>query len=102
MIIALCAAEIRCTDRVDQPGRDQLAPYAAATGAGGEGVERGGDLLGLPRGGRRIATIAPADAANGSATLALLTGAVLDDDFAADVLSAREAAVAEGPAWPAG
>lgn len=63
-------------------------------------VERGNTLI-VTRGGRRIATIAPAEAANGSATLSLLTGAVFDDDFAADVLSAREAAAAEGPAWPA-
>ncbi|HJV15253.1 MAG TPA: prevent-host-death protein [Propionibacteriaceae bacterium] len=62
-------------------------------------AERGGTTV-VTRGGRRIATIGPATAANGGAVRDLLVTADLDDDFEADVRSAREAAVAEAPAWP--
>jgi antitoxin (DNA-binding transcriptional repressor) of toxin-antitoxin stability system len=61
-------------------------------------AERGVTIV-VTRGGRRIATIGPATSANGSAVRDLLVNTDLDDDFAADVHSARDAAVAEAPAW---
>lgn len=64
-------------------------------------AERGGTIV-VTRGGRRIATIGPAAAANGGSVVSLLASSVLDEDFAADVLAARESIVSEDPAWPAG
>jgi prevent-host-death family protein len=61
-------------------------------------AERGGTIV-VTRGGRRIATIGPATAGNGVAVAELLGSAKLDEDFAADVLAAREL---EAPTWPAG
>ena len=52
----------------------------------------------MTRGGRRIATIGPATAGNGAAVAELLASPDIDEDFAADVLAAREL---EAPAWPA-
>lgn len=63
-------------------------------------AERGGTTV-VTRSGRRIATIGPAPAANGTEVLALLKATAIDEDFAADVHAAREAAVSEVPAWPA-
>ncbi|MBB2891600.1 type II toxin-antitoxin system Phd/YefM family antitoxin [Flexivirga oryzae] len=63
-------------------------------------AERGHSVV-VTRGGRRIATIGPADASNGADFLALLDGNATDEGFAADVTAAREAAVLEGPVWPA-
>jgi len=63
-------------------------------------AERGHAVV-VTRGGRRIATIGPVSATNGAEFLALLHAEMTDADFAADVLAARDAAVLEGPAWPA-
>lgn len=63
-------------------------------------AERGHHVV-VTRGGRRIATIGPASAGNGAEVRALLAADPPDEDFAADVLAAREAAVLEGPVWPA-
>lgn len=63
-------------------------------------AERGHTIV-VTRGGRRIAAIGPAAASNGAEFIALLTSTVVDADFAADVLAAREAVALEGPAWPA-
>ncbi|MGI8880800.1 MAG: type II toxin-antitoxin system Phd/YefM family antitoxin [Jatrophihabitans sp.] len=63
-------------------------------------AERGHAVV-VTRGGRRIATIGPANATNGAEVLALLNLELIDDSFATDVLAARDAAVLEGPAWPA-
>jgi len=63
-------------------------------------AERGHTIV-VTRGGRRIAAIGPVTASNGAEVVALLTSNAADDDFAADVLAAREAAALEGPAWPA-
>lgn len=63
-------------------------------------AERGGTII-VTRGGRRIATIGLAAAANGSAVAALLTSASIDEDLATDVRAARETIVSEAPAWPA-
>ncbi len=62
-------------------------------------AERGETVV-ITRGGRRIATIGPVNASNGAEFLALLTSNVADEDFAADVVAAREAVTLEGPAWP--
>lgn len=64
-------------------------------------AERGETIV-VTRGGRRIATIGPATAGNGAEVRELLSAYPPDDDFAADVLAARDAVTAEGPAWPAG
>ena len=63
-------------------------------------AERGQTVV-VTRGGRRIASIGPATASNGAEVLALLASDAIDEDFAADVLAARDAASLEGPAWPA-
>ncbi len=63
-------------------------------------AERGGTIV-VTRGGRRIATIGPATAGNGVAVAELLASTDIDEDFAADVLAARELVVPEAPAWPA-
>lgn len=55
----------------------------------------------VTRGGRRIATIGPADSSNGAGVLALLAANPPDEDFAADVLAARDSALLDGPTWPA-
>ncbi|MDQ2846784.1 MAG: type II toxin-antitoxin system Phd/YefM family antitoxin [Actinomycetota bacterium] len=63
-------------------------------------AERGYAVV-VTRGGRRIATIGPANAGNGAEVLALLNANAPDDGFVADILAARDVAVLEGPAWPA-
>lgn len=63
-------------------------------------VERGETIV-VTRGGRRIAAIGPAALCNGGEVIELLTSHVPDDDFATDVLAAREAVTSQGPAWPA-
>jgi prevent-host-death family protein len=63
-------------------------------------AERGETVV-VTRGGRRIATIGPAPAANGTALRVLLQAAVSDDTFAADVRAAIDSMVVEEPAWPA-
>ncbi|MGL4340774.1 MAG: type II toxin-antitoxin system Phd/YefM family antitoxin [Rhodoglobus sp.] len=60
-----------------------------------------GETTVITRGGRRIALISPATAANGSALLALCATTSIDSEFAADVYKARESALPEPPAWPA-
>jgi len=65
-----------------------------------DGAERGQTVV-VTRGGRRIASIGPASASNGAEVLELLAANTVDEDFAADVLAAREAVALEGPAWPA-
>ncbi len=64
-------------------------------------AERGQTVV-VTRGGRRIAFIGPATPSNGAEVLALLASDAVDEDFAADVLAARDAVALEGPAWPAG
>lgn len=63
-------------------------------------VERGQTVV-VTRGGRRIASIAPAHAGNGAEVVALLAPSAPDDEFAADVLAARDSVTLKGPAWPA-
>lgn len=63
-------------------------------------AERGQTVV-VTRGGRRIATIGPATAGNGSEVMTLLASSFSDEDFAADVLAAREAVSLDEPAWPA-
>lgn len=62
-------------------------------------VERGETVV-VTRGGKRIASIGPASAGNGTEVMALLATDV-DEDFADDVAAARDAVTLEGPAWPA-
>jgi prevent-host-death family protein len=62
-------------------------------------AEHGGTIV-VTRGGRRIATIGPATAANGHAVRELLETAKIDKEFASDIRRAREAALAKAPAWP--
>ena len=63
-------------------------------------AERGETII-ITRGGRRIATVGPADLSNGSEVVELLTQAPVDDGFARDVAAAREAVELTEPAWPA-
>lgn len=63
-------------------------------------AERGVTIV-ITRGGRRIASIGPITEGNGAEVIALLTSTAVDDDFAADVLAARDAVTLEGPAWSA-
>jgi len=63
-------------------------------------VERGQTVV-VTRGGRRIASIGPANAGNGAEVVALLASSAPDDEFAADLHAAREAVTLERPAWPA-
>ena len=63
-------------------------------------AERGETVV-ITRGGRRIATIGPVNASNGAEFLELLAANTADEDFAADVLAARDAVILDGPAWPA-
>jgi len=65
-----------------------------------DAAERGETIV-VTRSGRRIVTIGPASAGNGSDVLAVLAEPLPDDAFAADVLSAREAVTDQEPAWPA-
>ena len=60
-----------------------------------------GQTVVVTRGGRRIASIGPASASTGAEVVALLALNTVDEDFAADVLAARDAVALEGPAWPA-
>jgi len=57
-----------------------------------------GECIIVTRGGRRIATIGPAPAANGGAVLALVEVATLDDRFADDVRAAHEDAESQARA----
>ncbi|HEY0259047.1 MAG TPA: type II toxin-antitoxin system prevent-host-death family antitoxin [Lacisediminihabitans sp.] len=61
-------------------------------------AERGETVV-ITRGGRRIATIAPAQRSNGGEFLGLMESRETDDGFAADVAAAREAVVLDGPVW---
>ncbi|HET6672956.1 MAG TPA: type II toxin-antitoxin system prevent-host-death family antitoxin [Agromyces sp.] len=63
-------------------------------------AERGETII-ITRGGRRIATVGPADFSNGSEIVALLAEAPVDDEFASDVAAAREAVELIETAWPA-
>ena len=62
-------------------------------------AERRGTVI-VTRGGRRIATIGPASAANGTAVVELLQTAEIDEGFSNDVRAARESVVGKVPAWP--
>lgn len=63
-------------------------------------AERGETII-ITRGGKRIATVGPADISNGSDVVALLAHAPVDPTFASDVGAAREAVELSEPAWPA-
>ena len=64
-------------------------------------AERGETIV-ITRGGRRLAVLAPAPAGNGSALTEFLAAHPVDDDYAEDVLSARQLTTDElGAAWPA-
>ena len=63
-------------------------------------AERGETII-ITRGGRRIATVGPADLSNGSEVVELLSHATVDEGFARDVAAAREAVELTEPAWPA-
>jgi prevent-host-death family protein len=60
-----------------------------------------GETIIITRGGRRIATVGPADLSNGGDVVALLAYSPVDDEFAKDVAAAREAVEPAEPAWPA-
>lgn len=60
-----------------------------------------GHVVVVTRGGRRIATIGPAEASNGAEVLTLLNASATDDGFAADVRAARDVAELERPTWSA-
>lgn len=62
-------------------------------------VERGETVV-VTRAGRRIATIGPAARGNGTDVAALFASLLPDEDFAADVVAARDVVTLEGPAWP--
>jgi len=64
-----------------------------------DAVERGETVI-VTRGGRRIASVAPASSGNGRAVLELLSKRRLDADFAADVRSVRELVTDEITTWP--
>lgn len=59
-----------------------------------------GETVVITRGGRRVATIGPVDASNGAGVIALLSSSGIDEEFAADVRVARDAALSQEPAWP--
>lgn len=60
-----------------------------------------GETIVITRGGRRLATLAPATAGNGAALKNFLAANPVDEDFAADVASARDATTDEMSAtWP--
>ncbi|NEA68818.1 type II toxin-antitoxin system prevent-host-death family antitoxin [Streptomyces sp. SID12488] len=60
-----------------------------------------GETIVITRGGRRLAILAPAPAGNGAALKEFLTAHPVDDDYAEDVLSARELMTDElGSTWP--
>lgn len=60
-----------------------------------------GETIVITRGGRRLATLAPASAGNGGALKDFLAAHSIDEDFAADVESARETVTDEmGAMWP--
>jgi prevent-host-death family protein len=61
-------------------------------------AEQGHTVI-VTRGGRRIATIGPASAGNGAEVRDLLSGAAVDDEFAADVRRAQESVSRDEPAW---
>ncbi len=66
-----------------------------------DGAARGETTV-ITRGGRRIALIGPATAANGAALLELLNTSRVDEHFEADIRAARESALPESSAWPEG
>ena len=59
-----------------------------------------GQTVVVTRGGRRIASIGPVTASNGAEVVALLGSNAADEDFAAEVLAARDAVTLEEPVWP--
>jgi prevent-host-death family protein len=59
----------------------------------------GGETVVVTRGGRRVATITPAVAANGHHLLDIL-GQQADDTFQSDVLAVREATETRDSSWP--
>ena len=63
-------------------------------------AERGHTVV-VTRGGRRIASIGPVNAANGHEVVALLASNAADEKFAEDVRASRDAVALEEPAWPA-
>lgn len=61
-------------------------------------VERGETVV-VTRGGRRIASIGPVAAGNGSQVARILGSDAADEGFADDVVAARGAVALDGPAW---
>lgn len=61
-----------------------------------------GETLVITRAGRRVATIGPADAGNGSAFIDLILPGAVDIDFARDVEGVREIVTEDVRSWPAG
>jgi len=60
-----------------------------------------GETVVITRGGRRLAVLAPAPAGNGAALKEFLADRPVDDDYAVDILSARELTTDEpGATWP--
>lgn len=60
-----------------------------------------GETFVITRGGRRLATLAPAPAGNGAAVKDFLARSVPDEGFAADVAAARELVTEDvSSAWP--
>lgn len=59
-----------------------------------------GETIVITRGGRRLATLSPVSAGNGAALKDFLASHPVDEDFAEDVTSAREAVTEElSAAW---
>lgn len=60
-----------------------------------------GETIVITRGGRRLATLAPATTGNGAALKNFLAANPVDENFATDVASARDATTDEMSAtWP--
>lgn len=59
-----------------------------------------GETVIVTRGGKRVATLGPANVSNGAEFLALLGSSKPDDEFEADVVAARASVLTESPAWP--
>jgi len=58
-----------------------------------------GETVIVTRGGKRIATIGPTEAANGARVLNLLDAHRADEEYARDVRAARDAVRLDDPVW---
>lgn len=59
-----------------------------------------GETIVITRGGKRLATLSPASSGNGAAIKDFLASQTVDEDFAADVASARQSTTDElSAAW---